>query len=182
MPSFMIIGLLVRLKVFTIYRCGGHLCHVTCFIYINFLSPFSRRLNINLHLIGQAARGGGRQPPWVHCFHCQIYLVVCCRFSPIKRLNNSPAVIQLDLAFNYGQGQPRFVSYINFVELVSLMLHAKLTIIGALILEKKIFKGFNHIQAWRLSLSCGLEQLYKLHYPIPRRLHMKFDIAWPSGF
>ena len=34
------------LKVFTIYEHGGHLGHVTCTIYINFLSYFPRRLHI----------------------------------------------------------------------------------------------------------------------------------------
>ena len=34
------------LKVFTIYRHGGHLGHVTWTIYINFLSPLPRRLHI----------------------------------------------------------------------------------------------------------------------------------------
>ena len=32
--------------VFTIYGHGGHLGHVTGTIYINFLSPFLRRLHI----------------------------------------------------------------------------------------------------------------------------------------
>ena len=32
-------------KVFTIYRHGGHLGHVTWTIYINFRSPFPRRLH-----------------------------------------------------------------------------------------------------------------------------------------
>ena len=34
------------LKVFTIYRRGGHLGHVTCTIYIYFLSHFPRRFHI----------------------------------------------------------------------------------------------------------------------------------------
>ena len=34
------------LKVFTIYGHGGHLGHVTWTIYINFLSPFPRRLQM----------------------------------------------------------------------------------------------------------------------------------------
>ena len=50
MPSFKVIGLLVLekkiLKVFTIYGRGGHLGHVTWNIYINFGSPFLRRLHI----------------------------------------------------------------------------------------------------------------------------------------
>ena len=34
------------LKVFTIYGHGGHFGHVTWSIYINFRSPFPRRLHI----------------------------------------------------------------------------------------------------------------------------------------
>ena len=34
------------LKVFTIYGHGGHLGHVTCIIYINFLSRFPRRIHM----------------------------------------------------------------------------------------------------------------------------------------
>ena len=34
------------LKVFTIYGHGGHLRHVTCTIYINFLSHCQRRLHM----------------------------------------------------------------------------------------------------------------------------------------
>ena len=34
------------LRVFTIYGHGGHLGHVTWTIYINFRSPFPRRLHI----------------------------------------------------------------------------------------------------------------------------------------
>ena len=49
MPSFMIIGLLVLqekiFEGFTINEHGGHLGHVTCAIYINFLSHFPRRLH-----------------------------------------------------------------------------------------------------------------------------------------
>ena len=37
-------------KVFTIYGDGGHLGHVTCTIYINFRSPFPRRLHIKFGL------------------------------------------------------------------------------------------------------------------------------------
>ena len=34
-------------KGFTIYGHGGHLDHVTCTIYINFLSHFPRRIHMN---------------------------------------------------------------------------------------------------------------------------------------
>ena len=47
MPSFKIIGLLVlEKKIFTIYGHGGHLGHVTCAFYINFLSHFPRRIHM----------------------------------------------------------------------------------------------------------------------------------------
>ena len=45
------------------------------------------------------------------------------------------------------------------------MLHAKFKIIRLLVLEKKIFKGFYHIWAWRPSWSCDLDHLYKLSFP-----------------
>ena len=50
------------------------------------------------------------------------------------------------------------------------MLHAKfqVKIIGLLVLEKKIFKGFYHIWAWRPSWSCDLDHLYKLSFPLPK--------------
>ena len=41
-------------------------------------------------------------------------------------------------------------------------------IIGLLVLEKKIFKGFYHISAWRPSWSCDLDHLYKLSFPLPK--------------
>ena len=41
-------------------------------------------------------------------------------------------------------------------------------IIGLLVLEKKIFKGFYHIWAWRPSWSCDLYDLHKLSFPLPK--------------
>ena len=96
MQSLMIIGLLGLyekiLKVFFIYGRGGHLGHVTRTIYINFLSPFPRRLHINLALIGQAVlqkkifengghihvyspKAGGEFSPGVQSFHLHIFTV-----------------------------------------------------------------------------------------------------------
>ena len=37
-------------RFFTIYGLGGHLGHVTCIIYINFLSHFLRKLHIKFGL------------------------------------------------------------------------------------------------------------------------------------
>ena len=41
-------------------------------------------------------------------------------------------------------------------------------IIGLLVLEKKLFKGFNHILAWRQSWSCDLDHLYTLSFSLPK--------------
>ena len=50
------------------------------------------------------------------------------------------------------------------------MLHDKFIIhVGLPVLEKKMFKGFYHIWAWRPSWSCDvmhdLDHLYKLSFP-----------------
>ena len=41
-------------------------------------------------------------------------------------------------------------------------------IIGLLVLEQKIFKGFYHIWAWRPSWSCDLDRLNQLSSPLPK--------------
>ena len=52
MPSFVEIGPPVPeeriFKSFTIYGRGGNLGHVTCTIYINFGSPFTKKLHLNI--------------------------------------------------------------------------------------------------------------------------------------
>ena len=40
--------------------------------------------------------------------------------------------------------------------------------IGPPVPEKKIFKGFYHIWAWRPSWSCDLDHFYKLSFPLPK--------------
>ena len=103
MSSFRIIGLFSRikfLKVFTINEHGGHLVHVTCTIYINFLSNFPRRLTPNLALIGQVVSEkktfenngykhvfspmtGVDNPLWLFVFlqhNYSVNLVLYCRF------------------------------------------------------------------------------------------------------
>ena len=68
MPSFKIIGLLVRtknvLKGFTIYGHGSHLSHVTWTSYINFRSPFPRRLHIKLGFAWQSGFRGDDFGKW----------------------------------------------------------------------------------------------------------------------
>ena len=41
-------------------------------------------------------------------------------------------------------------------------------IIGLLVLEKKVFKGFYHIWAWWPSWSCDQDHLYKLSFTLPK--------------
>ena len=58
----MVIGLVVleiSFSFFTIYGHGGHLGHVTwtIYIYINFLSPFTWRLHMNLTETDQVVSG-----------------------------------------------------------------------------------------------------------------------------
>ena len=61
-PSFVEIGLPVLekriFKVFTIYGRGGHLGDVTWTIYINFHSPFPRRLHIKFGFDWPSGFGG----------------------------------------------------------------------------------------------------------------------------
>ena len=60
------------------------------------------------------------------------------------------------------------------------MLHAKFQDHRTSGSGEEDFKGFYHIWAWRPSWSCDLGHLYKLSFPLPRMLHIKYD--WPSGF
>ena len=62
------------------------------------------------------------------------------------------------------------------------MLHAKFQDHRTSGSGEEYFKGFYHIWAWRPSWSCDLDHLYKLSFPLQRRLHMKFGSDWPSGF
>ena len=43
-------------------------------------------------------------------------------------------------------------------------------------------KGFYHIWACRSSWSCYPDAANKLSFPYSRKLHIKFDFDWPSGF
>ena len=49
-------------------------------------------------------------------------------------------------------------------------------IIGLLVLEKKIFKAFYHIWAWRPSWSCDLYHLHKLSFPLPKEAPHNFAL------
>ena len=72
--------------------------------------------------------------------------------------------------------------YINFVELYSLMLHAKFKIIGLLVLKKIILKVFavyshgGHLGHVTLTIYANF------HSPFQSLLHIKFGFDWPRGF
>ena len=67
-----------------------------------------------------------------------------------------------------GQGHYRVIIYINFVELLSLMLLAKFQNHESLGSGEEDFKGFCYLQTWRPSWSCDLDYLYKLLFSFPQ--------------
>ena len=68
-----------------------------------------------------------------------------------------------------GQGQPRVIIYINFVELESpVRLRAKFQDHRTSGSGEEDFKSFYHIWAWWPSWSCDLYHLYKLSFPFPK--------------
>ena len=66
--------------------------------------------------------------------------------------------------------------FIHFVELESMMLHAKFQDQRTSWYGEEDFKAFNHMWAWRPSWSCDLDHLYKLLLSLPKETPHKF---WP---
>ena len=66
------------------------------------------------------------------------------------------------------------------VDLASPMNCAKISPKACLTLEKKIFKGFNH--TWARLGQRTATILAAFCSTTPKRLHMKFEHQWPSGF
>ena len=62
------------------------------------------------------------------------------------------------------------------------MLHAKFRDHRTSGSGEEDFEGVLHIWAWRASWSFYLDHLYKLSFPLPRRIHKKFCFDWPCGF
>ena len=72
--------------------------------------------------------------------------------------------------------------YINFVELHSLMLHAKFKYHRPSGSEED-FKGFCHIYSHGGHLDQVTLTIYtNIHSPFLTMLHIKFAFDWPSGF
>ena len=72
--------------------------------------------------------------------------------------------------------------YTNYDGQESPMLHTKFRGNRPASSGEEDFLNFYHIWAWAPSWSCDLDHLYKLSFPFPRRLHIKFGFDWPSGF
>ena len=51
-----------------------------------------------------------------------------------------------------------------------------------MVLEKKSFKCFAHIWAWRPSYLTGHDHLHKFSNPLQDRLYIKVEENWPSSF
>ena len=99
-----------------------------------------------------------------------------CSYSKVNQRANGPVNAHLisgptvsTKTSKIGQGKPRVIIYINFVELESPMLRAKFPDHRTSGSEKtEIFKSFYHIWAWWPSWSCDLYNLFKLSFPLPR--------------
>ena len=67
-----------------------------------------------------------------------------------------------------GQCHPRVMIYINFVELLSLMLHAKFQNHWPSGSGEKIYKRFCYLKPWWPSWSRDPDHLYKLSFPVSK--------------
>ena len=84
--------------------------------------------------------------------------------------------------YDIGQGQPRVIIYIHFVELEFSMLLAKFQNNRFLVLEKKILKVFTIYGHGGHLGHVTLTIYIKFCSPFPRRLHIKFGYDFQSFF
>ena len=82
-----------------------------------------------------------------------------------------------------GQSHPKVMIYINLVELLSLMLHAKLQNHkpsgSGVEFFLKVFAIYSHGgNLGHVTLTIYIN----FHSPIPRILHIKFGFDWASGY
>ena len=114
-------------------------------------------------------------------FHLRIHSVLCCKFSSIKRLCIIPVFpIQTFRrpCRKIGQGQPSVIIYINFIELESLMLHAKFqdrrtSGSGGEDFHNERGGHLGHVTFTIYINFCS---------PFPRRIHVKFGFGVLSDF
>ena len=82
-----------------------------------------------------------------------------------------------------GQGQPRIIIYINFVELESPNLHVMFQDHRTSDLEKKIFKVFTIYGHGGHLGHVNLDHIYKISFSLSQGgSTKKIDFDWPSGF
>ena len=123
------------LKVFASYCHGSHLGHVNLTIYINFhydiwlrlAKRFQRRRSLNIMVIYMyIAPGWGQTCSWGPFFFqnhkSSVHLPISIKFFPSHDILTIFPICNL---CKIGQGHPRVMIYINFVELIPLMLHDK---------------------------------------------------------
>ena len=74
--------------------------------------------------------------------------------------------------------------YTNFVELLTLMLHAKFQNYRPSGSGEEDFKGFLLFIAMAAKILCHVTRTIYINFcsPFLRMLHMKFGFDWPSGF
>ena len=87
----------------------------------------------------------------------------CFNFFPYKSIGD-----QIWPCHKIGQGQPRGIIWTNCVALEYSMLPYQVSRSSAFQFQRRIFKGFYHIWAWRQSWSCDLDHLNQ-----PLFLHLK---------
>ena len=113
-------------------------------------------------------------------FDYTVHVVICCKVFPLNAfLTFSPfkCIANQILPFGKtGQSQRRVIIYINFVELESLMLHAKFQDHRRRKRRFWQYIGMAAILAMRPRFF-----FKKCMFPLPRRFHIEFDFDWPSG-
>ena len=102
----------------------------------------------------------------------------------INKRANGPVNAHLRTGiYKIGQGYPKVMIYINFVELLSLMLHAKFQNHRPSGSGEEDFKGFFAIYSHGGHLGHVTLTIYiNFHSPFLRILNKTFGFDWPNGF
>ena len=74
------------------------------------------------------------------------------------------------------------IIYTNFVQPESSMLYAKFQDHRTSGSDGNLCKFLPYMAIWRQSRACELDHLYKLLFPLPWKIHMKFGYDWLSSF
>ena len=95
-------------------------------------------------------------------------------FSQMKFLDTLPNHCKFNLmydtnSFDFATKRSKSTQvhhFYKFVDIESMLLHAKFHDHQTSGLKKTIFKGYYHIWEWRPSWSCDLDHLYKFSFPL----------------